>query len=127
MVYCFAHLHFSVGRNSDALNRLKPIIKSPTKPINTGFVRICSLFKLLGGEIYLAVSWYTFVRFILHIHLISYFCVPLLKFLEPKWSQLFNLPSLIKNVLYNCFPFISNIFPFFPIFIDITICFVWFI
>lgn len=27
MVYCFAHLHFSVGRNSDALNRLKPIIR----------------------------------------------------------------------------------------------------
>jgi hypothetical protein len=27
VVYCFAHLHFSVGRNSDALNRLKPIIK----------------------------------------------------------------------------------------------------
>lgn len=27
MVYCFAHLHFSVGRNSDALNRLKPITK----------------------------------------------------------------------------------------------------
>ena len=27
MVYCFAHLHFSVWRNSDALNRLKPIKK----------------------------------------------------------------------------------------------------
>ena len=27
VVYCFAHLHFSVGRNSDALNRLNPIIK----------------------------------------------------------------------------------------------------
>ena len=27
MVYCLAHLHFSVGRNSDALNRLKPITK----------------------------------------------------------------------------------------------------
>ena len=42
------------------------------------------LFKLLDGMIYLAVSWYTFVRFILHIHLISHFCVPHLKFLEPK-------------------------------------------
>ena len=38
----------------------------------------------LGGEIYLAVSWYTFVCFILHIHLILHFCVPHLKFLEPK-------------------------------------------
>ena len=28
MVYCFAHLHFSVWRNSDALNRLKPIEKT---------------------------------------------------------------------------------------------------
>lgn len=27
MVFYFIHLHFSVGRNSDALNRLKPIVK----------------------------------------------------------------------------------------------------
>ena len=45
------------------------------------------IIKLLGGEIYLAVSRYTFVNFIVHIHLISHFCVPRLKFLEPKWSQ----------------------------------------
>lgn len=51
------------------------------------FVYFTFLFKLLGGEIYLAVSWYTFVHFILHIHLISHFCVPHLKFLEPKWSH----------------------------------------
>ena len=49
--------------------------------------RTSILFKLLGGEIYLAVSWYTFVHFILHIHLISHFRVPHLKFLEPKWSH----------------------------------------
>ena len=54
------------------------------------------LFKLLGGEIYLAVSWYTFVRFILHIHLILHFCVPHLKFLEPKWSQIYS-----ENIRYN--------------------------
>lgn len=42
------------------------------------------LLHLLDGMIYLAVSWYTFVRFILHIHLILHFCVPRLKFLEPK-------------------------------------------
>lgn len=42
-------------------------------PINKGFVGFLCLFKLLGGEIYLAVSWYTFVRFILHIHLILHF------------------------------------------------------
>ena len=54
------------------------------------------LFKLLGGEIYLAVSWYTFVCFILHIHLILHFCVPLLKFLEPKWSQIYS-----ENIRYN--------------------------
>ena len=35
----------------------------------------------------LAVSWYTFVHFILHIHPILHFCVLHLKFLEPKWSQ----------------------------------------
>lgn len=51
------------------------------------FVYFTFLFKLLGGEIYLAVSWYTFMHFILHIHLISHFCVPHLKFLEPKWSH----------------------------------------
>ncbi|WP_270666470.1 hypothetical protein, partial [Faecalimonas umbilicata] len=48
----------------------------------------CLLFEFLGGEIYLAVSWYTFVYFIFHIHLISHFCVPHLKFLEPKWSHI---------------------------------------
>lgn len=36
MVYCFAHLHFSVWRNSDALNRLKPIIKENGKTVNFG-------------------------------------------------------------------------------------------
>jgi hypothetical protein len=36
VVYCFAHLHFSVGRNSDALNRLKPISRKDADPY-----RIC--------------------------------------------------------------------------------------
>ena len=45
-------------------------------------------FKLLGGEINLVVSRYTFVCFILHIHHILHFCVPHPEFLEPKWSQL---------------------------------------
>ena len=40
-------------------------------------------FKLLGGELNLVVSRYTFVCFILHIHHILHFCVPRLKFLEP--------------------------------------------
>ena len=44
-------------------------------------------FKLLGGEIYLVVFWYTFVHFILHSLLILQFCVPRLNFLEPKWSH----------------------------------------
>lgn len=44
----------------------------------------------------LAVSWYTFVCFILHIHLILHFCVPRLKFLEPKWSQI-NYAKTIEN------------------------------
>ena len=48
---------------------------------------ISGLLKLLGWEIYLAVSWYIFVCFIIHIHLILHFCVPHLKFLEPKWSH----------------------------------------
>lgn len=51
------------------------------------FMKLCLLFKLLGGEIYLAVSWYIFVCFILHIHLFLHFCVPHIKFLEPKRSQ----------------------------------------
>ena len=50
----------------------------------------CLLSLLLGGEIYLAVSRCTFVHLILHIHLISHFCVPRLKFLEPKWSQIYS-------------------------------------
>jgi len=49
-----------------------------------------TLFKLLCGEIYLVVSWYTFVFFILHIHHILHFCVPRPKFLEPKWSQVYS-------------------------------------
>lgn len=34
------------------------------------------LFEFLGGEIYLVVSRYTFVCFILHIHHILHFYVP---------------------------------------------------
>ena len=60
------------------------------------FLANMKLFKLLGGEIYLAVFWYTFVCFILHIHLILHFCVPRLKFLEPKWSQI-NYAKTIEN------------------------------
>ena len=62
---------------------------------------VCSsaLYELLGGEIYLAVSRCTFVHFILHIHLISHFCVPRLKFLEPKWSQIYSETILYKNEL----------------------------
>lgn len=56
-------------------------------PMNKGFAGFIISLKLLGGEIYLTVSWYTFVCFILHIHLILQFCVPRLKFLEPNWSQ----------------------------------------
>ena len=47
----------------------------------------------------MAVSWYTFVCFILHIHLISHFCVPRLKFLEPKWSQIYSENIHYKNEL----------------------------
>ena len=58
--------------------------KSPINGLFTPFMELCLLFKLLGGEIYLAVSWYTFVCFILHIHLILHFCIPRLKFLQPN-------------------------------------------
>ena len=57
--------------------------------INSCFIRQSLLF-LLGGEIYPAVSWYTFVCFILHIHLILHFCAPRLNFLEPKWSRIYS-------------------------------------
>ena len=63
--------------------------QEPRNSVNSAFVGSCVLFELLGGEIYLAVYWYTFVHFILHIHPILHFCVPRLNFLEPKWSQLF--------------------------------------
>lgn len=56
---------------------------SPQSLYLWAFPQFSPLLKLLGGEIYLAVSWYTFVHFILSIHLITYFCVPRLKFLEP--------------------------------------------
>ena len=58
--------------------------------VNSSFLGSCTLFKLLGGEIYLAVFWYTFMHFILYIHHILQFCVPHLKFLEPNWSQISN-------------------------------------
>ena len=57
------------------------------KPCKSRLPAVFRSLKLLGGEIYLTVSRYTFVRFILHIYLILHFCVPRLKFLEPKWSQ----------------------------------------
>ena len=61
--------------------------KSPINGSFTPFMKLYLLFKLLGGEIYPAVSQYTFVYFILHIHLILLFCVLRLKFLEPKQSH----------------------------------------
>lgn len=61
--------------------------KSPRSPKNKGFVSNCKLFKLLGGEIYLAVSWYTFVCFIIHILHNFSFSLSRPKFLEPKWSH----------------------------------------
>ena len=64
--------------------------KSPINGLFMPFMKLCLLFKLLGGEIYLAVSRYTFMHFILHIHLILNFCVPRLNFLEPKWSQIYS-------------------------------------
>ena len=73
--------------------------KSPINGLFTPFMKLCLLFKLLGGEIYLAVLWYTFVDFILHIHLISHFCVPRLKFLEPKWSQISIAIIIAFNLL----------------------------
>ena len=50
------------------------VAEQKKKSGNALFIRLpWLLFKLLGGEIYLAVSWYTFVCFILHIHLILHF------------------------------------------------------
>ena len=64
--------------------------KKSRNPLVCGFQDLWLLFKLLGGEIYLSVSWYTFMHFILHIHLILHLCVPRLKFLEPKWSHIYS-------------------------------------
>ena len=85
-------------------------IKNPRTIDFTMILDFRGLFKLLGGEIYLAVSWYTFVCFILHIHLILHFCVPLLKFLEPKWSQTFITNMIIIYIVrYTYFFNLSNI------------------
>ena len=72
---------------------------SPQSLYLWAFSQFSPLLKLLGGEIYLAVSWYTFVRFILHIHLISHFCVPHLKFLEPKWSHVLLMNIYLLKLL----------------------------
>ena len=69
----------------------------PEMPGLSAFPALCLLLKLLGGEIYLAVSQYTFVRFVLHIHLISHFCVPRLNFLEPKWSHFLTHNCIYRN------------------------------
>lgn len=56
----------------------------PRNAVISAFLGSCTLFKLLGGEINLVVSRYTFVCFILRIHRILHFYVPRPKFLEPK-------------------------------------------
>ena len=95
---------------------------SPQSLYLWAFSQFSPLLKLLGGEIYLAVSWHTFVCFILHIHLISHFCVPHLKFLEPKWSQnivsieryfhikiaITNLTALTLSPLFSLSFFLQN-------------------
>ena len=77
--------------------------KSPINGLFTPFMKLCLLFKLLGGEIYLAVPRYTFVHFILHIHLILHFCIPHLKFLEPKWSQFITYYNINITILQTYF------------------------
>ena len=72
----------------------------PDSPQNLylwAFSQFSPLLKLLGGEIYLAVSWYIFVCFIIHIHLILHFCVPRLNFLEPKWSHFLTHNCIYRN------------------------------
>lgn len=59
------------------------------------------------ARIYLTVSRYTFMCFILHIHLILHFCVPRLKFSEPIWSQNFPL-QWRSRIDYYCFRNISH-------------------
>lgn len=84
--------------------------KSPINGLFTPFMKLCLLFKLLGRMIYLVVSWYTFVHFILHIHLIFHLCVPRLEFLEPKWSQTFITNMIIIYIVrYTYFFNLSNI------------------
>ena len=83
-------------------------IKNPRTIDFTMILDFRGLFKLLGGEIYLAVSWYTFVCFILHIHLILHFYVPRLKFLEPKWSH--HNSSKIVETFFFLLIFLSSYF-----------------
>ena len=75
----------------------------------TGFFKPIELFKLLGGEIYWVVSWYTFVCFIIHI--LHNLCLSLSRpnFLEPKWSHyLFcsNLTFALPNICINPLTFL---------------------
>ena len=118
--YCIMQIWAESGKSalpicnySQILYQFLTFTQNLKRSLNSAFLGSCTLFKLLGGEIYLAVSRYTFVRFILHIHLISHFCVPHLKFLEPKWSQLsFALIVSIKAIfLVN----ILNLHIFFPL------------
>lgn len=85
-------IHIQIEKHTEYFTKLlsfdcRTTLNEPRNTVNSAFLGSCTLFKLLGGEIYLAISRYTFVRFILHIYLILHFCVPRLKFLEPKWSQ----------------------------------------
>ena len=83
---------------------------SPQSLYLWAFSQFSPLLKLLGRMIYLAVSWYTFVHFILHIHLIFHLCVPRLEFLEPKWSQTFITNMIIIYIVrYTYFFNLSNI------------------
>ena len=89
------HICFVFCHKFHSVHRLKVLPQMRIKVLPQEY----PLFKLLGGEIYLAVLWYTFVDFILHIHLISHFCVPRLKFLEPKWSQISIAIIIAFNLL----------------------------
>ena len=95
--------------------------KSPINGLFTPFMKLCLLFKLLGGKIYLAVSWYTFVHFILHIHPILHFCVLHLKFLEPKMEPTIISSFLCHPVVFANYLILSKFLDKY-ILLNLTIC-----
>ena len=109
-------IHIQIEKHTEYFTKLlsfdcRTTLNEPRNTVNSAFLGSCTLLKLLGVEIYLAVSWCIFVCFILHIH-------PSLKILLRCF--VITLLSTSKSCEISHFYSMNTYFPFPLLFTALT-------